>query len=112
MISCGAGTWPIGSSGIVSILPVRDGIQPVTLDHLVVDATEQFVFAVEATIRPIRLILRMIIFMGFYLDDHDPDVASDLMRCAPLLGRETRRDAQQSHDPLDPKSPRSESKQQ
>jgi hypothetical protein len=112
MISCGAGTWPIGSSGIVSVLPVRDGIQPVTLDHLVLDATEQFVLAVEATIRTVRLILRTIIFMGFHLDDQNPDVASDLMRCAPLLGRETWRDAQQCYDPLDPKSPRGESKQQ
>jgi hypothetical protein len=50
--------------------------------------------------------------MGFHLDDQNPNVASNLMRCAPLLGRETWRDAQQRYDPLDPKSPSGESKQQ
>jgi hypothetical protein len=112
MIRCGAGTWSVRPSGIVGILPVRDRIQPMTLDHLVIDAAEQLVFAVEAPVRAVRPILRMIIFMGHHFDDRYAQLARDIMRRATFLGCETWRNSQQRHDPSRAKSLRGERKQQ
>jgi hypothetical protein len=112
VISRGASTWSVRSSGIIGILPVRDRIQPVTLDHLVIDTAEQFVFAVKTPVRPVGSILRMIIFMGYHLDDRYAQLARDIMRRLPLLSRQTRRNPQQRNNPLHAKSLCGERKQQ
>ena len=112
MISRGASTWSVRSSGIIGILPVRDRIQPVTLDHLVIDTAEQFVFAVKTPVRPVGSILRMIIFMGYHFDDHYAHLACDVMRRLTFLGRQTRRYPQQRNNALLAKSSRGERKLQ
>jgi hypothetical protein len=112
VISRSAGTWSVRPSGVVGILSVRDRIQPVTLDHLIINAAEQFVFAVEAPVRAVSSILRMIIFMGYHFDDHYAYLACDVMRRLTFLGRQTRRDPEQRNNPLLAKSPRGERKQQ
>ena len=112
VISRSAGTWSVRPSGVVGILSVRDRIQSVTLDHLVINAAEQFVFAVETPVRAVSSILRMIIFMGYHFDDRYAHLARDVMRRLAFLGRQTRRDPEQRNNLLLAKSPRGERKQQ
>jgi hypothetical protein len=112
VISCGTGTWSVRPAGIIGILAVRDRIQLVTLDHLVIDAAEELVFAVETPVRAVRSILRMIIFMGHDFDDRYAQLTRDIVRRVTLLSRQTRRDPQQGNNPLHAKSSRGERQQQ
>jgi hypothetical protein len=100
VIDGGTRTWSIGSLSIVGVLPVGNGIQPVTVGYTVIDPAEEFLLAVETTINSIRLILRTITFVGHHLDQPYADLACDCVCTAPLLGREAGGHPEQSYDPL------------
>jgi hypothetical protein len=103
MMCGGTRTWAIGSLRIVGVLAVRNGIQLVPLGNLIVDAAEELLFAVEAPIRSIRLILRSITFVRRDFNERYAHLARDIMCRTPLLGRQTWRYSEERHDPLRPK---------
>ena len=94
----GPGTWSVRSPSIVGVFSVRDGVQPVTVSDPVLDAAEEFVLAVEAPIRTVRLILRAITLVCADLDQPYADLACDGVSSAPLLGREAGGYPQQGDD--------------
>jgi hypothetical protein len=100
VVGGGTRTWSIWSPSIVGVLPVRNGIKPVTVGDPVIDPAEEFLLAVKTTISPIRLILRTITFVGHHLDQPYTDLACDFVCTAPLLGREAGGYPEQSEDPL------------
>jgi hypothetical protein len=100
VVGGGTRTWSIRSPSIVGVLPVRDGIQPVTVGDPVIDPAEEFLLAEKTTISPVRPILRTVTFVGPHLDEPYADLACDFVCPAPLLGREAGGYAEQSDDPL------------
>lgn len=92
-------TWSVRSPSIVGVLPVRNGIQVVTVGDPVIDPAEEFLLAVETTISSVRLILRPITFVRHHLDELYADLACDIVGGSPLLGREAGRDSEECHDP-------------
>ena len=95
-----ARAWSVESSRIVRVFPVRNRVQLVVADDLILDSAEQLLFAVKATIRPVRLILRSITFMSRHLNERYADLACNLVRRTPFFGPQTGGDSQQRHDPL------------
>jgi hypothetical protein len=89
VVGGGTRTRSVRSPSIVGVLPIRDGIQPVTIGNPVIDPAEEFLLAVKATIGPVRLILRTITFVRHNLDEPYAHLARDLVGCTPLVGRET-----------------------
>jgi hypothetical protein len=84
-------TWSVGASRVVGVLSISDGIQAVPVDNFILDAAEQLLFAVEAPVRSVGLILRPIGFVGCHLDERYAKLPSDIMCCTPLVGGETGR---------------------
>jgi hypothetical protein len=95
------GTRSVRSPGIVGIFSVGNGIQPVLLGDLIIDPAEEFFFAVEASIRPIGLILRTITLVRHHLDEPYANVARDLVGCVSLLGSQTRGYPEQGDNSVD-----------
>jgi hypothetical protein len=110
VVGGGIRTWSVRSSGIVGVLPVRNGIQPVLLGDPVIDPAEEFFLAVETAIRTVGLILRTITLVRHHLDELYADLARGLVGSRPLLGSETRGYPQQGDNSLDAKDPRRERK--
>jgi hypothetical protein len=110
VVGGGTRTWSVRSPGIVGVLPVRNGIQPVLSGDLIIDPAEEFFLAVETPIRAVGLILRTITFVRHHLDELYADLARDLVGSIPLLGSQTRGYPEQGDNSLDAKDPRRERK--
>jgi hypothetical protein len=82
-------TWPVGSSDIIGVFPVRDGVQSIPVCRLILDPAEQLVLAEETTIRSVRLILGAITFVCLDLDERYAYLARNFMGCFPFLGSQT-----------------------
>ena len=95
-----ARSWSVESPRIVGVFPVRDRVQLVAAGDLIIDPAEQLLFAVKATIWPVRLILRSITFMSHHLNERYADLACNFVRRTPFLGRQTGGDSQQRNDAL------------
>jgi hypothetical protein len=93
-----ARSWSVESTRIVRVFPVGDRVQLVVAGDLIIDSAEQLLFAVKATIWPVRLILRSITFMSHHLNERYADLACNLVRRTPFFGRQTGGDSQQRND--------------
>jgi hypothetical protein len=110
VVGGGTRTWSVRSPGIVGVLPVRNGIQPVLFGDPIIDPAEEFFLAVETAIRTVCLILRAITFVRHHLDELYADLARDLVGSIPLRGSETRGYPEQGDNSLDAKDSRRERK--
>jgi hypothetical protein len=100
------GAWSVGSSRIVGVLSVRDGVKVVAVGDLVLDPAEQLVLAVKTAIRPVRLILGAIAFMRLNFDEWYAQLGRNMMCRAALVEGEAGGDAKQSNDPVSAERPR------
>src|SRR5205823_13350395 len=86
--ACGAGPGAVGPAGVVHVLPVRHGGQPVPAHNLVVDPAEQLVLAVEAAVRPVAPVLRAVPLVRAHLDNPYPDPRAHPVPAAALRARQ------------------------
>ena len=70
----------VRSSRVVGVLAVGHRVEPQPLDHLVGDAGEQLVLAVEAPVRAVRPVGGDVALMGVHLDHPDAEPGGDLVR--------------------------------
>jgi hypothetical protein len=82
-------TWPVGSSGIIGVFPVRDGVKFIPVSHLILDPAEQLVLAKETTIRSVRLILGAITFVRLDFNERYAHLARNITGRCPFLGSKT-----------------------
>jgi hypothetical protein len=83
------GSRPVGSSSIISVFPVCDGIKLIAVGHLILDPGEQLVLAEETTIRSVHLILGAITFVRLDLNERYAQLARNIMGHSPFLGSKT-----------------------
>jgi hypothetical protein len=81
--------WSVGSSGIIGVFPICDGVKSIPVCHLILDPAEQLVLAKETTIRSVRLILGAITFVRFDFNERDAHLARNIMGRCPFLGSKT-----------------------
>jgi hypothetical protein len=108
----GTGTWSIRSPSIIGVLAVCNGVEAVLVGDPIVDPAEEFLFAVKTPIRPVRLILRAVTFVGCHLDEPYADLACDVVSSSPLLGSEAGGHSEQGYHAVDSKDPRREGQQE
>src|SRR5579859_2372920 len=94
MLLRGNGSGTVGPPGVVGVLPIRHGREPVPPDDLVRDAGEKLVLAMEAAVGPIAPVLRPVALARLHLDDPDPDPFRHLVCGAALVRSEARRDTE------------------
>ncbi len=112
VVGGGTRTWSVRSPGIVGVLSVRNGIQPVLFGDPIIDPAEEFFLAVETPIRPVGPILRTITFVRRHLDEPYADLARDPVGSTPLLGSKARGHPEQGDNSVGAKDLRRERKQQ
>jgi hypothetical protein len=83
------GSRPVGSSSIIGVFPVCDGIKLIAVGHLILDPAEELVLAEETTIRSVYLILGAITFVRLDLDERYAHLARDIMGRSLFLGSKT-----------------------
>ena len=88
MVGCRPCPGAVGSLGVVGVLTVGDRIESVLCEQLVADRGEEFVLAVEAPVRPVRLVGGAITFMGDYLDNFRADERGDVVSRPAFIGGE------------------------
>jgi len=81
--------WPVRSSGIIGVFPIRDGVKSISVGHLILDPAEELVLTEETTIRSVRLIFGAITFVRLDLDERYAHLARDIMRRSPFFGSKT-----------------------
>jgi hypothetical protein len=80
------GSRPVGSSSIIGVFPICDGIKLMAVGHLILDLAEELVLAEETTIRSVRLIFGAITFVRLDLDERYAHLARDIMGRSAFLG--------------------------
>ena len=100
-----AAAGPVGTRGVVEVLPVRDGVERVGAHDLVGDPGEQLVLAVEAAVGAVGPVGRVAALVGRHLDQRRPDDLGDLVGGGALVRGEARRDPEDRDDPARPEHP-------
>src|SRR5512133_153443 len=77
------GSRPVGSSSIIGVFSICDGIKLMAVGHLILDLAE------ETTIRSVRLIFGAITFVRLDLDERYAHLARDIMGRPAFLGSKT-----------------------
>jgi hypothetical protein len=98
VIDSRARTRSIRPPPIVSVLAVGHGSQPIYRSHVLLDATEQLGFAVEATIRSIDAICLGLPFPGLHLDQAHTDIRGYLVCRPPIIRSQAGRDPEDGDD--------------
>jgi phosphinothricin acetyltransferase len=88
VLDCCPRAGPVGANGIVGVLPVRHGSQPMRRSHLVVDSREQLGFAMEAAVNPVRLVGGLVTLVRADLDQRNAEKPGHRMRRIALPGRQ------------------------
>ena len=102
---------PVGTARVVGVLAVGDRPQAVRGDHLVADAGEQLVLAVEAAVGAVAAVGRVVALRGADLDDPHAQRAGDRVRARPLVGGQAGRHAEDRDDAVRPEPPGREGEQ-
>lgn len=108
----GSRARPVRAAGVVGVLAVGHGGEPVTRDDLIGDPGEQLVLAVEAPVRTIGSVCRVVTLVGRHLHDGDPDECGDVVGAGPLVRGQAGRDSEDRHDALGAEHPDGEGEQQ
>src|SRR5699024_9486364 len=107
----GPGTGTVVTGGIVGVLAVGDGVEPLRTDDVVADAGEQLVLAVEAPAPVVLPVVGVLALVGVHLDDLHTDHLRDLVGQAPFTAGERGGDAEQRDDVLRTERPHGEGEQ-
>jgi hypothetical protein len=110
VVGGGSRTWSVWSPGIVGVLSVRNGIEPVLSRDPIIDPPEELFLAVETPIRSVGLILRTITLVRLHLDEPYADLARDIVGPSAFLGCETGGHTKQSNYSAAPQDARGQGK--